>query len=147
MDIQELALEQQSLRKRVGVLEQKQAVSDILAQQSIEITKELSLTLKEFSITLVNINNSLARSDEKIEEVSRIISKIDNKVSSLEENFEEKVDCLEANLSKDVGVLKQKIEEVEEKGKFDFVLYVKHNFIKILLILGAIGYVASQFIN
>lgn len=147
MDIQELALEQQSLRKRVGVLEQKQAVSDILAQQSIETTKELSLTLKEFSITLVNINNSLARSDEKIEEVSKIISKIDSKVSSLEENFEEKVDCLEANLSKDVGVLKQKIEEVEEKGKFDFILYVKQNFIKILLILGAIGYVASQFIN
>jgi len=147
VDIQELALEQQSLRKRVGVLEQKQAVSDILAQQSIETTKELSLTLKEFSITLVNINNSLARSDEKIEEVSKIISKIDSKVSSLEENFEEKVDCLEANLSKDVGVLKQKIEEVEEKGKFDFILYVKQNFIKILLILGAIGYVVSQFIN
>ena len=147
MDIQELALEQQSLRKRVGVLEQKQAVSDILAQQSIETTKELSLTLKEFSITLVNINNSLARSDEKIEEVSRIISKIDGKVSSLEENFEEKVDCLEANLSKDVGVLKQKIEEVEEKGKFDFVLYVKQNFIKILLTLGGLGYVISQFIH
>lgn len=147
MDIQELALEQQSLRKRVGVLEQKQAVSDILAQQSIETTKELSLTLKEFSITLVNINNSLARSDEKIEEMSKIISKIDGKVSSLEENFEEKVDCLEANLSKDVGVLKQKIEEVEEKGKFDFILYVKQNFIKILLILGAIGYVASQLIG
>ena len=147
MDIQELALEQQSLRKRVGVLEQKQAVSDILAQQSIETTKELSLTLKEFSITLVNINNSLARSDEKIEEMSKIISKIDCKVSSLEENFEEKVDCLEANLSKDVGVLKQKIEEVEEKGKFDFILYVKQNFIKILLILGAIGYVASQLIG
>lgn len=147
MDIQELALEQQSLRKRVGVLEQKQAVSDILAQQSIETTKELSLTLKEFSITLVNINNSLARSDEKIEEVSKIISKIDSKVSSLEENFEEKVDCLEANLSKDVGVLKQKIEEVEEKGKFDIVLYIKQNFIKIILIAGALGYVASQFIN
>lgn len=147
MDIQELALEQQSLRKRVGVLEQKQAVSDILAQQSIETTKELSLTLKEFSITLVNINNSLARSDEKIEEVSKIISKIDCKVSSLEENFEEKVDCLEANLSKDVGVLKQKIEEVEEKGKFDFVLYVKQNFIKILLTLGGLGYVISQFIH
>lgn len=147
MDIQELALEQQSLRKRVGVLEQKQAVSDILAQQSIETTKELSLTLKEFSITLVNINNSLARSDEKIEEVSRIISKIDCKVSSLEENFEEKVDCLEANLSKDVGVLKQKIEEVEEKGKFDIVLYIKQNFIKIILIAGALGYVVSQFIN
>jgi len=147
VDIQELALEQQSLRKRVGVLEQKQAVSDILAQQSIETTKELSLTLKEFSITLVNINNSLARSDEKIEEVSKIISKIDCKVSSLEENFEEKVDCLEANLSKDVGVLKQKIEEVEEKGKFDFVLYVKQNFIKILLTLGGLGYVISQFIN
>lgn len=147
MDIQELTLEQQSLRKRVGVLEQKQAVSDILAQQSIETTKELSLTLKEFSITLVNINNSLARSDEKIEEVSRIISKIDCKVSSLEENFEEKVDCLEANLSKDVGVLKQKIEEVEEKGKFDIVLYIKQNFIKIILIAGALGYVVSQFIN
>jgi len=147
VDIQELALEQQSLRKRVGVLEQKQAVSDILAQQSIETTKELSLTLKEFSITLVNINNSLARSDEKIEEMSKIISKIDCKVSSLEENFEEKVDCLEVNLSKDVGVLKQKIEEVEEKGKFDFILYVKQNFIKILLILGAIGYVASQLIG
>ena len=147
MDIQELALEQQSLRKRVGVLEQKQAVSDILAQQSIETTKELSLTLKEFSITLVNINNSLARSDEKIEEVSRIISKIDCKVSSLEENFEEKVDCLEANLSKDVGILKQKIEEVEEKGKFDIVLYIKQNFIKIILIAGALGYVVSQFIH
>lgn len=146
MDIQELALEQQSLRKRVGVLEQKQAVSDILAQQSIETTKELSLTLKEFSITLVNINNSLARSDEKIEEVSKIISKIDSKVSSLEENFEERVDCLEANLSKDVGVLKQKIEEVEEKGKFDIVLYIKQNFIKIILIAGALGYVVSQFI-
>ena len=147
MDIQELALEQQSLRKRVGVLEQKQAVSDILAQQSIETTKELSLTLKEFSITLVNINNSLARSDEKIEEVSKIISKIDCKVSSLEENFEEKVDCLEANLSKDVGILKQKIEEVEEKGKFDIVLYIKQNFIKIILIAGALGYVVSQFIH
>lgn len=147
MDIQELALEQQSLRKRVGVLEQKQAVSDILAQQSIETTKELSLTLKEFSITLVNINNSLARSDEKIEEVSKIISKIDSKVSSLEENFEERVDCLEANLSKDVGVLKQKIEEVEEKGKFDIILYIKQNFIKIILIAGALGYVVSQFIN
>ena len=147
MDIQELALEQQSLRKRVGVLEQKQAVSDILAQQSIETTKELSLTLKEFSITLVNINNSLARSDEKIEEMSKIISKIDGKVSSLEENFEEKVDCLEANISKDVGVLKDRIDTVEEKGKFDFILYVKQNFVTIMLALGALAYIITNIVK
>lgn len=141
---QELLNEIQRVQKRLGVIEQKQAVNDVLTQQSIETTKELSLTLKEFSVTLINISNSLSRSDERMQEMGKVISKIDEKVDILEQNLDGKVSDLEEDMDKRVHDLSCKIEEVEDKSKFDILLYVKQNFVKILLVLGGIAYVVSQ---
>lgn len=144
MEIQEVVLEQQSMRKRIGVLEQKQAVSDLLTQQSIETSKELSTTLKDFGITLVNISNSLSRSDERMEEMGKVISKIDHKVDCLEANVENRVDELEGDFCDKVSGLHQKIEIVEEKGKFDFIQYIKQNFIQIVIASGVAAYIITN---
>lgn len=135
VEIQELKDGQKEMGQRIGCLEQDMAVSKTLMKQNIETNKELSVTLKEFSNTLININNSISHNSEKIEEMGSVISKIDNKVDILETVIDTKVEKLE-----------ERIDVVEEKDKFDIMLYVKQNFIRIVLAIGVGVYVVSKTI-
>lgn len=133
MDIQELKEGQKEMGQRIGCLEQDMAVSKTLMQQNIETNKELSSTLKEFSKTLIDINSSLSHNSEKIEEMGGVISKIDCKINSLETVIDTKVEQLE-----------ERIDIVEEKDKFDIMLYIKENFVKIVVAVGVGVYVISK---
>lgn len=93
--------------------------NNILTKQSIDVTRKLSDTMDSVKDAMVNIGNKLGETEKTNQEL---------KIS---------VQCLNGKFEK----LETKVEENENRGKFDYLLWFKQNFIALIMAGGVIGYI------
>lgn len=93
--------------------------NNILTKQSIDVTRKLSDTMDSVKDAMVNIGNKLGETERTNQELKK------------------SVQCLSGKFEK----LETKVEESEDRGKFDYLLWFKQNFIALIMAAGVIGYI------
>lgn len=93
--------------------------NNILTKQSIDVTRKLSDTMDSVKEAMVNISNKLGETERTNQELKT------------------SVQCLSSKFEK----LETKVEENEDRGKFDYLLWFKQNFIALIMTGGVIGYI------
>lgn len=93
--------------------------NNILTKQSIDVTRKLSDTMDSVKDAMVNIGNKLGETERTNQELKK------------------SVQCLSGKFEK----LETKVEESEDRGKFDYLLWFKQNFIALIMAGGVIGYI------
>lgn len=104
--------------KRIETLEG--AVSSLREQQAITSTlvdtlKQMPELFSELQLTLMSVSKNL----ESVE------SKVDN--------TSQKVDSIESSLKSEIQKVKKDVDSVEDKGKIDFVLWLKNKWFEIVV--------------
>lgn len=85
--------------------------NNLLTQQSIDTTKQLSETMDSIKETMIKLANGIDTSNKTSNELS-------GKVSGLEKRF----------------------DTLEEKSKFDIGQFVKNNWVSIIVLFGVLAY-------
>ena len=129
------------LRKKINDLEYKEikplkdtltevrievSNNSLLTQQAIENSKKLSETMDSVKEAMIRISESVNNTNKIYTDLSDNVDELTNKVDNLDEKVEKRID------------------NIEDKGKFDIIGYIKNNFITIIMFAGAIIYIYAK---
>ena len=93
----------------------------------------MSNTLDTLKDTMIEVAQSVKDSNRVTSELASTVKSLNDKVKNVESTMDKKFD--EVN---------ERIEVIDDKGKFDWMLFLKHNVVGILLGIGALIYALSQ---
>ena len=93
----------------------------------------MSNTLDTLKDTMIEVAQSVKDSNRVTSELASTVKDLNDKVKNVESTMDKKFD--EVN---------ERMEVIDDKGKFDWVLFLKHNLVGILLGIGAVIYALSQ---
>lgn len=100
-----------SIKDDVSKIQINLSNNNLLTQQSIDTTKQLSETMDSIKETMIKLANGIDMSNKTSSELS-------GKVSGLEKRF----------------------DTLEEKSKFDIGQFVKNNWVNIIVLFGVLAY-------
>jgi predicted nucleic acid-binding Zn-ribbon protein len=121
----------EDMEKRVIMLEDRMLNMDkniTLFGAYLETARSVQ---EKFSITMEKISDTIAQ-------VQITLTKMEDKLTSNSDDI--------AGVKKDVGDLKKSIEDVDDKGKFDFVKFIRDNAVG-FLIGGGAAYILSLLMD
>lgn len=107
--------------------------NNILTKQCIDSNDKMSNTLDTLKDTMIEVAQSVKDSNRVTSELASTVKDLNDKVKNVESTMDKKFD--EVN---------ERMEVIDDKGKFDWVLFLKHNLVGILLGIGALIYALSQ---
>lgn len=110
--------------------------NDILTQQAIESNKKLNDTMDSFKETMISISTSIKENNKISQQLANTVDELNLKITKVEEN---------TNVS--INKISTKLDEVDNKSKFDITSWLKNNFISVLLTIGALSYVIYNIIQ
>lgn len=96
--------------------------NNILTQQSVEVTKKLDETMNSVKDAMIDISTKLGETERTNQELKTNVQHLNSKFERLE----------------------TKVEENEDSKKIDVVVWLKKNFISVIMSVGILGYILSQ---
>lgn len=96
--------------------------NNILTQQSVEVAKKLDETMASVRDTMLDISIKLGETEKTNQELKTNVQHLNSKFERLE----------------------TKVEENEDSKKIDVVVWLKKNFISVIMSVGILGYILSQ---
>ena len=109
--------------------------NNILTKQCIESNDKMSNTLDTLKDTMIEVAQSVKDSNRVTSELASTVKDLNDKVKNVENTMDKKFD--EVN---------ERMEVIDDKGKFDIINFIKNNFISILVGVGALIYAINKFI-
>lgn len=125
-----------NMRNEITNIKINLAENNILTKQSIDSADKLSDTLSTVKETMIQMSESMKTNNKVSEELASSIKNLNYQVNGLEDKMECKF--------KEVDV---KIKEQDDKGKFDWQLYVKNKIIPYLVAGSSIGVIISLLVG
>jgi outer membrane murein-binding lipoprotein Lpp len=119
------------IKEEIKTIQINLAENNILTRQSVESTDKLSDTLTTVKETMIQMSESMKTNNRVSEELASSVKSLNHQVNGLED----KMDCK----FKEVDI---KIREQEDKNKFDIMLWIKDNWISLVVGVGVIFYIA-----
>lgn len=117
------------LDSRVTKLETSYPFLEDLIERSTKINEKLSETMQEVQISMSKMNQKM---DAQAEALTSM------KIASEEAN---------KKMNEHISQVANKVEKIEDKGKFDIWQWLKTNFPWIVILVGLGIYSASQFVK
>ena len=139
-NMEELKKKIQDLECR-GVKELKQelesvgvglAKNNVLTEQNTEAMNNMSKTMVSIRETMVQISSAISFINKSNQELNENIVNQNAKIDRLQE----RQDIYDKNMEK----VKNKVENVEDKGKFDIIEFIEKNFVSIIMSIGVLSY-------
>lgn len=124
-DVREVKELYRNLEKRVGKAETIIAQTDIKINNLTTMVNENNKTLKELNNTILELNYFLKSNKQEVENNKEFIRKIED----------------------DFKIIKSEIINIEDKGKFDIIAFIKKNFITFIIVCGFIFYYIKNTFN
>ena len=116
----------QKLDTRVTKLESIHPFIEEMVQKNTAIEEKLTEAMNSVQISIIKMGEKIDRQSSTMESIKKDVIKADEKLT---ERFQQ---------------VEKRINKIEEKGKFDILLYVKENWPLILIVLGlGIAYVSD----
>ena len=109
--------------------------NNILTKQCTESNDKMSNTLDTLKDTMIEVAQSVKDSNRVTSELTSTVKDLNDKVKNVESTMDKKFD--EVN---------ERMEVIDDKGKFDIINFIKNNFISILVGVGALIYAINKFI-
>ena len=114
----------QKLDTRVTKLESIHPFIEEMVQKNTAIEEKLTEAMNSVQISIIKMGEKIDRQSSTMESIKKDVIKADEKLT---EKFQK---------------VEKRIDTIEEKGKFDILLYIKENWPLIIIILGlGIAYV------
>lgn len=110
--------------------------NNLLTQQSVETSRQLSETMDSLKTTMVEMGQSL-------KDGNRISSELAETVKTLND----KVDNVETKMGTKFTEVNSRINCLDEKSKIDILTWIKNNWFGCVMGIGALVYAISQFVK
>ena len=121
------------LKEEIQEIKLNLNTNNILTKQCTESNEKLSTTLETLKSTMIEVAQSVKDSNRVTSELASTVKDLNDKVKNVENTMDKKFD--EVN---------ERMEVIDDKGKFDWMLFLKHNAVGILIGIGALIYALSQ---
>lgn len=108
------------------------AKNNVLTEQNTEAMNNVSKTMASIRETMVQISSAISYVNKSNQELSENIMNQNVKIDRLQE----RQDIYDKNMEK----VKNKVENVEDKGKFDIIEFIEKNFVSIIMSIGVLSY-------
>ena len=113
------------IKKDINDIKIQLAENNVLTNQAVATNEKLSDVIDTLKETMIEMAGSMKASNRVSEELAENVR----------------------NLSEQFTVLDSKVNAIDDKAKIDVVRWIGNNFISIILLIGALGYAITKFIN
>lgn len=113
--------------QRITKLESTKDFFQDVLKKNVELSEKLSETLQDVKTSMINLNN-------KMEVQVEIINNVDKRISMVNEEASQRISLID-----------KRLQNYEDKSTFDILLFLKHNWGWIMVLLGMGILYASQF--
>lgn len=124
------------LKERVGRIEVSLAENNVLTKQSVETSAKLTETMGVVKETMIQLAESMKASNKVAEELSENVKTLSTQFVGLDNKVDSKFNEVDERISK-----------IDDKSKFDIMEWIKSNFVSVVLAIGAVTYLISQYIK
>jgi len=107
----------------------------LLTKQSIESSEKLATTMD-------NVKDCMTEMAQSLKDNNKISSELTQAVSTLNQ----KVEDTNSRMERKFNEVDEKIENVDKKSKVDILSWIRDNWFKVVLTVGALGYIITQII-
>ncbi len=120
---------------KVIQLDKSIAVYSAIFERNLQIQEKLSSAIDRLSTTISDIQQTLIGVIADTKRNSELQQSNTHKIGEIEQSTEKKISELEHKLKGKMDKLDERIEDVDDKGKFDFLKFVKDNFLSVSVVL------------
>lgn len=99
--------------------------NSLLTQQAIDSSRKLSDTMDNVKEAMIRISESITNTNKISTDLANNVDALANKVNKLDEKVEHRID------------------DIENKAKFDIIDWLKGNFVTIIMAVGVLLYIYS----
>lgn len=125
------AIEKDINEIKIGLTE-----NTLLTKQSIESSEKLASTME-------NVKDCMSEMAQSLKDNNKISSELTQAVSSLNK----KVEDTNSRMERKFNEVDEKIEIVNDKSKVDILSWIRDNWFKVVLTIGALSYVVTKIIK
>lgn len=118
VDIKELRQEMQDIKVDL-------TKNNVLTEQNTEAMTSMSKTMESVRSTMIDISTTNRELANNLKQQNNKIDRLQLRQDRYDENIE---------------FMKKEIEQNEDKGKFDIILFLKQNFVGIIISCGILSY-------
>ena len=116
---------------KVGLTE-----NTLLTKQSIESSEKLAVTME-------NVKDCMTEMAQSLKDNNKISSELTQAVGTLNQ----KVEDTNSRMERKFNEVDERIENVNDKSKVDVLSWIRDNWFKVALTVGALGYVVARIIS
>lgn len=128
-DIDTLFSKVNKLSTRMTEIESTRPFLKEMIERSVASNEKLSETLREVQATMVSMNQKMDSQAEAIEAIKQNFAAANKKANER------------------INAINEKVELIEDKGKFDIQVYIKQNWPWIIILIGLGVNFAAQFVK
>lgn len=139
-DIGTLYSKVNKLDARLTKIESTRPFLEDMIERNIASNEKLANTLQEVQISMVKMN-------KKIDEQSEALRIMKEEFEEANIQTNKKIEEVDKKATEGIAKVGERVEEVEEKGKFDIMLFLKSNWPWILVMVGIGTLYASNFVK
>lgn len=139
-DIGTLYSKVNKLDSRLTKIESTRPFLEDMIERNIASNEKLANTLQEVQISMVKMN-------EKMDEQSEALRTMKQEFEQANAATNRKIEEVDKKATDGITQVGERIEEVEEKGKFDIFEFIKKNWPWILVLLGLGAMSVSQYVK
>ena len=119
--------------ERIATLDKSVAVYSTVAERTLQIQEKLSVSIDRLSETTIELQNTLVRVQSDIKYSSEEQKKNMEKVEKLEGATNKRLSEIDVKWDEKLKELAKGVREVDNRGKFDVIKFIRDNFVTILI--------------
>lgn len=128
------------LDARMTKIESTRPFLEDMIKRNISSNEKLVETLQEVQISMIKMN-------EKMDEQAIAIQTMREEFEKVNDQTNQKIEAVDKKASEGIARIGEKVEEVEEKGKFDIIIFLKTNWPWIVCLFGLGFLYVTKFVK
>lgn len=125
----------QRSEEKIAQLDKSNAVYSVIFERNLLTQEKLSASIDKLSETTVGLQNTLIGVQKDIKLNYEAQESNSKRISAIESITNSKIIDLEAKLHEKLEKFEDDLNNVDNKGKFDFIKFIKENFLSVILVI------------
>ena len=153
-DERDLKADIDTLFSKVSKLNAKVSEFKVTRDFFKEMIKRNTISHEKLAETMKEVQIAMVKMSEKMDDQSQAMNTQSQTIADMRQEFEEanrtvnaKIDLVEQKTNEKIQAVGNKVNEVEDKGKFDIHLFVKKNWPLIVALLGMGFLYIAQYVK
>ena len=107
-----------------------------MTEQAIKVSDKLTETMSSVEKAMIKMADSMELNNKNTRQLSDNMITLNKQINELDNKVDKKFNEVDSM-----------VNTIDDKGKFDIILWIKSNFITVILVIGAIAYIINQMLN